>query len=1033
MLPDEPANRAAPDALTFAIGSRHLLIVLDNCEHLIAACSALVDTLVQKCRRVHILATSLQALGLPGERVWLVPPLAFPAVQRHVSPVALEGRIPEIGQFDAVRLFMERARHVSASFVLDTENFEAIATICGRLEGIPLALELAAARVKLLSPVQIAERLDDVFRLLTHGVTDRLPRHQTLRATMDWSYALLSPPEQLLQRRLSIFAGPFTLDAVESVAQETSPLALDLLTGLVDKSLVFIHSRDMHGEASFRLLETVRQYAREKLEDSGEAIAIRDRYLKWCMAWAERAEPHLTQGEPGVWIKQFELHQEHFRATLRWACTGRRIEQGLRLANALARFWMTGDMAEGRGWPEELLNLESTRGPHAAGNVPDQTRAQALLSSGRLAVRIGDDAHGAQRGEESLSIFRAARDSAGIVAALNLLALAAQDMADYTRALALYAEALDLSRQTNNTRMTGVLLVNEGLMYYEQQDFRRASPLWEEANDIAGRFNYASTLDNLACLAMMRGDFARAQNLLERELQVATQRGDKHGEALTLMDLGEALRRQGELDRAQALLQAALERHQQMSNTIRIGENLVYLAHLARNRGQIDSARDLYEQSVPHLEQSNYTRYLSHVYICIGLVEGTLGRAADALRFLRKGLQIAQQGNHGLCRVEALEDIADLLLNQNKASDAARLFALAGAERERLDAPVPPIERERHDRMLAMLRDSLSEREYLAIQSRARELVPEQVVRELLQPEEIAKATSGHAIVPKHSAPSQLRIYALGPARVLVGERALANSDWTYTKSKELFFYLFLNPPASKAEIGLALWPEASPDQLRNIFHRALHYLRKALGGPSWITFGDGLYAPAQDINLWCDVREFESRLARIRSWLKSGTMQPAERAWARQLLAEAVELWRGDFLAGMDAGEWGLMAGEALRRAYIQALMDMGQLYVGDAGYAGAIGVYQRVLASDNYFEAAHRELMRCYARQGEASRALAVQLSASAAARRTEADPSPETTRLYERLRRETMCSRQAWELRLWPVRWGADSALFVLLAKV
>jgi DNA-binding SARP family transcriptional activator len=231
----------------------------------------------------------------------------------------------------------------------------------------------------------------------------------------------------------------------------------------------------------------------------------------------------------------------------------------------------------------------------------------------------------------------------------------------------------------------------------------------------------------------------------------------------------------------------------------------------------------------------------------------------------------------------------------------------------------------------------------------------------------------------------------------------LSNSDWTYSKSKELFYYLFLNPPATKAQIGLALWPEASPDQLRNIFHRTLHYLRKALGGPQWITFAVGDYAPAPGINSWCDVREFESRLVVVRTSPISNLLQPAERERARQLLTEAVELWRGDFLADMDVGVWGLTLGEVLRRSHMQALMDLGQLNVAEARYADAIRFYQRVLAADNYFEAAHRELMRCFARLGEASHALQHYKSLRKLLHaELAAEPSPETTLLYERVRR-------------------------------
>ena len=875
----------------------------------------------------------------------------------------------------------------------------------------------------MLSAAQIAERLDQSFQLLTRGVTDELPRHQTLRATMDWSYGLLTPLEQVLLRRLSVFAGSFTVEMAEAVtsdqnnAQPQSPALqrediLDLLSNLMDKSLLSVQEADSQGVARFRLLETVRQYAREKLEAAGDSVVIRDRYLDWCIAWAEQGKSHLVHAEQSIWLKRFASQQEHFRASLRWACTraptrdarawegtppaSQRVEAGMRLANALLRLWLTGGMAEGRDWLEELLYLDSSQRQAAMPQVPDATRAWALFGSGRLAVRLGDDAHAMQRGEQSLALFRAVGDSAGRLAALNLLALAAQDTGDYERALTLYREALDLSRQTNDTRMTYVLLVNQGLMYYEQQDYQHTKPLWLEANEIAEREGYSSTLDNLACLAMMQGDLAQARHWLEQEWKTAVDTGDQLLVALAVMDLGEATRRQGDLDRAQALLSDALERHRQMSNHVRIGEALVYLAHAARNRGQIHAARRAYEQSLPHLEKTNYTRFISHAQIGLGRLESLEGRDDAALALFREGLQVAHKGNHQLCQVEALEGIATIWARQGKAQDAARLCAVAALRRVALGAPLPPVEfaayRQLEDGLRATLGDA-----FVSIQAEARAANLDSLLAEILGE---APAPPAGAVCPSEP---EVRIYALGATRVLVNGRALSNSDWTYSKSKELFHYLLVHPRVSKEQIGVELWPDASPAQLRNLFHRALYYVRKALGHAEWIAFENGEYALTQDSRLWSDVAAFEESLARARPLLKLGMPQAVERERARQFLEAAVQLWQGDFLTGMDAGEWAMRYGEALRRAYATALMDLGQLHVADARYADALEVYQRMLSADNLFEAAHRELMRCYARVGESNRALRHYQSLRRLLRaELAAEPSPETTLLFERLRR-------------------------------
>ena len=986
----EQPDRPIADTIAEAVAPRHALIVLDNCEHVLSACAALADALSHQAPDITLLATSLQRLGLPQETVWPVPPLSVPRPE-YAS---------DWPQSDAVRLFVERAQLAAPSFALQADDAAVVAAICRRLDGMPLAIELAAARVRLLSPAQILERLDRAFELLARGLTDGLPRHQTLRATMDWSYGLLDEVQRCLLRRLSVFAGPFTLEMIEAIcAERLEPSALDVLTDLVDRSLVAVHERDEQGGTRFRLLETVRQYAREKLEQSGESGPLRARYLEWCVAWAELSEPNLARADRGAWVKRFESQQGHFRVSLRWACTSRQAEPGLRLANALIRFWLSGGMAEGRAWFEELLSLETRLRESGDARVPDRTRARALFGLGRLAVRVGDHEVAARRGAESLDLFRACGDPAGVLDALNLLALAAQDANDYVRAIALYAEALDLSRRTGNARMSGVVLVNQGLLYYEQQDYRRAAPLWAEAQAIAERLGYSKTYDNLACLAMMQGEFTRAEQLLQQQLQIDRDSGAQLDVALTLMDIGENARRQGELDRAETLLTDALERHRQMSNSGRIGETLVYLGHVARNRGQIEVARQCYEQSLPYLEQSHYTRYLSHVHTALGVLAAVRGSDDDALRLLREGLRIAQRGHHHLCRVEVLEEMAGLWARHDKTREAARLLAVAAAERDRLGAPVPPVERARYDERVNDLYAALGRDAMGVLQSHARDVSPDQVAAELLGEPRVAE-TPALVAAPR---PPDLTIYALGPTRVLVGERALSGGDWTYNKSKELFFYLLLNRPTSKAQIGLDLWRDASPDQLRNMFHRTLHYLRKALGHGDWIAYADGRYSFSPALNLWCDVREFESSLAGIQPWQTHADVPADTRAGLRTVLERATQLWRGDLLADLDVGDWAVLRRESLRRAYTQALMDLGALHLADARYADAVAVYRRVLAQDEYFEAAHRELMRCFARLGESSQALRHFQSLRTLLRdELGAAPSPETLLLYERLRR-------------------------------
>jgi predicted ATPase len=300
--------------------TRRMLVVLDNCEHLIDACAELANTLLRSCPDLKILATSREALGMAGERSWVVPSLSVPGLGR---PAASEVLL----RFEAVRLFVERARAVASTFELTDQNAPAVALLCQRLEGIPLAIELAAARVSALSAEQILERLENPLKLLTAGGRTAVPRHRTLRATLEWSYELLSELERKLFGRLSVFAGGFSLEAAEAVGAgdgiEEGDV-LDLLSQLVDKSMVVAEARAAGAETlratslRYRLLEPVRQYGLERLEESGEAEQVRERHARHYLALAEAAEPQIMGPEQGVWLQRLAREHDNFRAALSW-------------------------------------------------------------------------------------------------------------------------------------------------------------------------------------------------------------------------------------------------------------------------------------------------------------------------------------------------------------------------------------------------------------------------------------------------------------------------------------------------------------------------------------------------------------------------------------------------------------------------------------------------------------------------------------------------------------------------------------------
>jgi predicted ATPase len=354
------------ETLAEHLEARETLLALDNCEHLIAGCAALVETLLCACPGLRVIATSREPLGVAGEVSWPVPPLSLPDPETRLAE--------DISRCGSVRLFVARVGAVAPDFSITEENAPEVARLCERLDGMPLAIELAASRTKMLSPRQILARLDDRFRLVSGGPRTAAPRHRTLRATMDWSHDLLEHSEKILFRRLSVFSGGWTLEAAETVcAGEGAERddVLDLLARLVDKSLVV--ARESGGEARYRMLETIRQYGWEKLEASGEESEVRRRHADFHLTLAEEAEPAMVGPEQHVWVERLEREHDNIRAAL--GCLGeeREAERGLRLSAALLRFWwFRGHLAEGRERLEGMLDLPE------ASLARDEARAKAL-------------------------------------------------------------------------------------------------------------------------------------------------------------------------------------------------------------------------------------------------------------------------------------------------------------------------------------------------------------------------------------------------------------------------------------------------------------------------------------------------------------------------------------------------------------------------------------------------------------------------------------------------------------------------------
>jgi predicted ATPase/DNA-binding XRE family transcriptional regulator len=554
----EAEGRTPSESLRHHLSEKRLLLLLDNLEHLLGA-AAEVASLIEGCPGLVVLATSRAPLRVRGEQEYPVPPLALPS--STVGPS--EGDV--IGA-PSGRLFLERARAVSPGFDITEGNAGDVAAICWRLGGLPLALELAAARARLLEPAALLPRLD---RALSTAWTRDLPeRQRTMRATLDWSHDLLSEEEGVLFRRLSVFAGGFTLESAEEVCAfgEIGPKEIfELLALLTEQSLVTVVP-DAEG-TRYGMLEPVRQYALERLEESGEGAAARERHAEYFVALVERARPVFLGAEHPLWLGRLEQEHDNLREALRWAREAGDVRSGLRLVGALSWFWwMRGYLEEGRRWAEGFLSepFDDDRSGYR------RLRARALYGAGELAFGHGDLARAAELFEEALAIYRALGDDGGTADVLVELGQVARAQGDHDRAAALSEEGLQLGRASGDSRVIAIALVTLGRVESHRGDADGAIARHEEGlahfQKIGHGWGSAYALANLAVAALGRGDLQRAWASGEESLSMYDELGDKSGMALASINLGDVARMRGNEEQAKTLYEEALALHRELGN-----------------------------------------------------------------------------------------------------------------------------------------------------------------------------------------------------------------------------------------------------------------------------------------------------------------------------------------------------------------------------------------------------------------------------------------------------------------------------------
>lgn len=578
----EKTGRNLTQSLTEHLAEKRTLIILDNCEHLINACASLAEAITRHCPGVLILASSREALGISGEQTYRVPSLSLPDLKQKQTPESLS-------QYEAVRLFIDRALLSRPEFTVTNQSAPALASICFRLDGIPLAIELAAARVKSLSVEEIDSRLDHRFRLLTGGSRTSMARQQTLRSLIDWSYDLLNDEEKNLLQRLSVFCGGWTLDDAEAVCDVEDLFVLDILTSLVDKNLVV--AEEHGGKSRYRMLETIKEYARDRLTESGESETWQDRHLMRFLDLAEKAEPNYRGSDQQTWLKRIEAEEDNLRAALDWSEQRNGEEDfGLRLAGALMMFWFfRANWREALNHLTTLMDRFPARGP---------SRAKALNCAGAMSFKLGEIAAAKAFHTECLELRRELNDGSGVAASCGNLGMIAMGQGDFTGARNLFEEALKRFRELGQRSGIATVLLSLGETSHCEGDFATARTRYEEslalckeANDLFGIF---SAKGSLGWLASDEGSYEEARTMLTDTLQGSLDLKIRRGTAWTHSAFGLLALREGDVHEAQRELTQGLRLYQELSDRDGLHASLDGMGFVFAEMGDVVRAATLW-------------------------------------------------------------------------------------------------------------------------------------------------------------------------------------------------------------------------------------------------------------------------------------------------------------------------------------------------------------------------------------------------------------------------------------------------------
>ena len=782
----DPAEAITAHLIASPDGARRdhrVLVVLDNCEHLAEPVAALTEYLLAACPALSVLATSREPLGVEGERSWPVPPLE---------------------QQQAVQLFGDRARLVAPHFAITDANKTKVDELCGKLDGLPLAIELAAARMRILSVKQLVDRLDDMFGVLKGGNRSAPERHQALRKTLDWSHDLLTAEERIAFRRLAVFVGGFELGAAEAVTSFDDigrAQVLDLVARLADKSLL----QADHGHERYHLLATIGEYAAERLAEAGEGDRARRAHLAYYTGLAERAGARLeleraTAADLEAELDRLDAERPNLCAATDYARETGDAVAALKIVGQLGKYaYLRGHYNEIRQWTD----LAVAAGPTA----PPQLRARALYGSGRLAQLQCDYEPAVRRLDAALLLYEELGDSAGMASCLQALGSVAREQGRYVRSAQLHAEGLQLAKSGADERAQASARSYLGFVSWLQGDLETAVAQCTDAlaqfralGDVEGT---AWSLISLGVVARYRADRDRSAALLAESLELSRSIGFREGIAWCEEQLGLLELEAGDAHRARARLRASYAGHRQLRDRWRMASVLEDLA-----AAELASAAD-----GPAARRLAGTR-AAHL---LGVAQAT----REAI-----GTVLAPCERPGHERAAA----AARAVLGGAAFEAARARGLQVTDPGRaLEDPLPA--------------------------------EPEHATPATAALPVLAALVAAPTAADLPSAPS-LTVRALGTATVWLGDVALTAADWSYAKPRELLFLLVTSPPQTREQLGRALWPDISGKRLGNALHTALRELRRALGDPEWVRYAGGRYSFNRELRYDCDVDTFEAALA---------------------------------------------------------------------------------------------------------------------------------------------------------------------------